>query len=49
MNLWLQQARPIFEAAVAMEFLGFTGPELPTGIAAIKGKTKPQFPETSPV
>jgi enoyl-CoA hydratase len=49
MNLWLQQARPIFEAAVAMEFLGFTGPELPKGIAAIKGKTKPQFPETSPV
>jgi enoyl-CoA hydratase len=49
MNLWLQQARPIFEAAVAMEFLGFTGPELPKGIAAIKGKTKPQFPATSPV
>ena len=49
MNLWLQQARPIFEAAVAMEFLGFTGPELPEGVAALRAKTKPSFPETSPV
>jgi enoyl-CoA hydratase len=49
MNLWLQQARPIFEAAVAMEFLGFTGPELPEGVAALREKRKPGFVPTSPV
>jgi enoyl-CoA hydratase len=49
MNLWLQQARPIFEAAVAMEFLGFSGPELPEGVAALREKRKPDFVPTSPV
>lgn len=49
MNLWLQQARPIFEAAVAMEFLGFSGPELPEGVAALKEKRKPSFVPSSPV
>lgn len=49
MNLWLQQARPIFEAAVSMEFLGFNGPELPEGVAALRARRKPEFPPGSPV
>ena len=49
MNLWLQQARPIFEAAVAMEFLGFTGPELPEGVQALRERRKPDFVPGSPV
>lgn len=49
MNLWLQQARPIFEAAVSMEFLGFNGPELPEGVAALRARRKPEFPSGSPV
>jgi enoyl-CoA hydratase len=49
MNLWLQQARPIFEAAVAMEFLGFTGPELPEGVHALRERRKPSFVPDSPV
>ena len=49
LNNWLRQAGPIFEAALALEFLGFSGPELPEGVAALKGKRTPKFPPQSPV
>jgi len=49
LNNWLKQASPIFEAALAMEFLGFSGPELPEGVAALKEKRAPNFPPGSPV
>jgi enoyl-CoA hydratase len=49
LNNWLRQAGPIFEAALATEFLGFTGPELPEGVAALQEKRAPRFPPGSPV
>ena len=47
MNHWLRMAAPIFDASLAFEFHGFTGPELKEGIAAIQEKRKPVFPTHS--
>jgi hypothetical protein len=41
--------QPIFSAAVAMEFPGFTGPEVPQVVAALREKRRPGFVPTSPV
>jgi enoyl-CoA hydratase len=44
LNNWLRAAGPIFDASLGMEFLGFSGPELPEGTAALRGKRPPRFP-----
>jgi enoyl-CoA hydratase len=44
LNNWLRMAGPAFDASLALEMLGFTGPEVIEGIAAIKEKRKPSFP-----
>lgn len=49
LNNWLRQAGPIFDASLALEFLGFTGPEVREGVAAFTEKRRPTFPPTSPV
>lgn len=43
LNHWLRMAYPIFDASVAYEFLGFTGPDAAEGIAAIREKRNPEF------
>jgi enoyl-CoA hydratase len=43
LNNWLRLAGPAFDASLALEILGFTGPEVKEGIAAIKEKRKPSF------
>ncbi|MHB8511694.1 MAG: enoyl-CoA hydratase/isomerase family protein [Actinomycetota bacterium] len=43
LNNWLRSAGPSFDASVALEFLGFTGPDVYEGIAAVKEKRPPQF------
>jgi len=43
LNHWLRAAYPIFDASVAYEFLGFLGPDVSEGLAAIKEKRKPEF------
>jgi enoyl-CoA hydratase len=43
LNHWLRMAYPIFDASVAYEFLGFTGPDASEGIAAVQEKRPPQF------
>ena len=43
LNHWLRMAYPIFDASVAYEFLGFTGPDAAEGIAAIQEKRRPRF------
>jgi len=43
LNNWLRAAGPIFDASLGMEFLGFSGPELPEGAAAIREKRPPRF------
>lgn len=49
LNNWLRQAGPIFDASLALEFLGFSGPEVREGLASHKEKRKPNFPFESPV
>jgi len=43
LNNWLKQAGPIFDASLAMEFLGFSGPDLQEGLASHQEKRKPSF------
>ncbi len=49
LNNWLRQAGPNFDTSLALEFLGFTGPEPREGLASHKEKRKPVFPPGSPV
>jgi enoyl-CoA hydratase len=44
MNHWLRQAGPIFDASLALEFIGFAGPEGREGIDAFLQKRPPKFP-----
>jgi enoyl-CoA hydratase len=44
LNNWLRQAGPTFDASLALEFLGFTGPEVKEGLASHREKRKPVFP-----
>src|SRR5579863_2332588 len=49
LNNWLRQAGPAFDTSLALEFLGFTGPEVREGLASHKEKRKPAFPPDSAV
>jgi len=49
MNNWLQMAWPIFENSLALEILGFSGPEVVEGLKAYEEKRAPQFNPVSPV
>jgi enoyl-CoA hydratase len=48
MNSWLRSAGPAFDASVAYEMLGFTGPDVAEGVAAIEQKRRPVFDAGSP-
>ena len=43
LNHWLRLAQPSLDAALALEFLGFTGPEPREGLAAHREKRAPNF------
>ena len=49
LNNWLRQAGPAFDASLALEFLGFTGPEVKEGLQAYLDKRKPDFPRDCPL
>ncbi len=49
LNNWLRQAGPIFDNSVALEMLGFTGPEVREGLAAVRERRTPNFPGGSPI
>ena len=49
LNNWLRHAGPTFDASLALEFLGFTGPEVKEGLASHLEKRKPNFPPNSVV
>jgi enoyl-CoA hydratase len=44
MNGWLRQALPIFGESVALEMLGFLGPDAREGVAALRQRRPPVFP-----
>src|ERR1700681_979165 len=43
LNNWLRAAGPIFDSSLALEFLGFTGPDVSEGVAARRAKRAPNF------
>ena len=47
LNNWLRMAGPAFDASLALEVLGFTGPEAKEGVASHREKRAPKFPPES--
>ncbi|MBV8525852.1 MAG: enoyl-CoA hydratase/isomerase family protein [Acetobacteraceae bacterium] len=45
LNNWLRQMGPAFDASLALEFIGFSGPEVQEGLASHLEKRKPVFPQ----
>ena len=48
LNNWLRMAGPAFDASLALEVLGFTGPEAKEGLASHREKRAPKFPPEPP-
>lgn len=48
MNNWLRMAGPTFDTSLALEFIGFAGPEVREGHSALKEKRKPSFDTNCP-
>src|ERR671918_1404796 len=44
LNNWLRLAGPSFDASLALEMMGFTGPEVKEGLSALREKRNPNFP-----
>ena len=49
LNNWLRAMGPSFDASLALEMLGFTGPEAVEGLAALREKRAPSFDPHSEV
>ena len=47
LNNWLRMAGPSFDASLALEFMGFSGPEAKEGLSSHKEKRRPSFPPGS--
>lgn len=43
LNNWLRLAGPTFDSSLALEFLGFTGPDAKEGVDARRAKRRPDF------
>ena len=48
LNNWLRMAGPIFDSSVALEMLGFSGPDVLEGLASLKEKLAPKFSSSLP-
>jgi len=49
LNNWLRAAGPIFDTSLALEFLGFSSPDVKEGLASHREKRKPGFSTDSPL
>ena len=49
LNNWLRQAGPSFDASLAMEFMGFSGPEAREGLQSFLDKRPSKFPPSTEV
>ena len=47
LNSWLRQAGPAFDLSLALEMLGFGGPDVQEGLNSFREKRKPAFPKDS--
>ena len=43
LNNWLRQAGPSFDTSLALEFMGFGGPDVHEGVASLRDKRPPKF------
>ena len=43
LNNWLRLAGPTFDASLALEFIGFTGPDVQEGLASFREHRQPRF------
>lgn len=48
LNNWLRMAGPTFDASLALEMLGFSGPEAQEGLASFREKRSPAFAKKAP-
>ena len=48
LNNWLRLAGPSFDASLALEFMGFAGPDVQEGIASLREKRAPNFGDNNP-
>jgi enoyl-CoA hydratase len=44
LNQWMVTNSPVFGESLALEMLGFLGPDATEGLAAVKGRRPPEFP-----
>ncbi len=47
LNNWLRMAGPTFDTSLALELLGFSGPDVLEGVAALREKRPPKFERNS--
>ena len=43
LNNWLRQAGPAFDTSLALEFMGFGGPDVKEGVASLRERRAPKF------
>lgn len=43
LNNWLRQAGPSFDTSLALEFMGFAGPDVREGVASLRERRTPKF------
>jgi enoyl-CoA hydratase len=48
LNNWLRMAGPSFDTSLALEMLGFSGPDVREGVASLRAKRPPDFKSGSP-
>ena len=49
LNNWLRLAGPTFDTSLALEFMGFAGPDLREGLASFREKRPPTFRPSAPL
>ena len=49
LNNWLRMAGPTFDTSLALEFLGFKGPDVREGLASLREKRAPKFTKDCPL
>lgn len=49
LNNWLRMAGPTFDTSLALEFMGFKGPDVKEGLASLREKRKPNFTTNCPL
>jgi enoyl-CoA hydratase len=49
LNNWLRMAGPTFDTSLALEFMGFNGPDVREGLSSLREKRKPDFDPKCPL